>query len=104
MPPRPVRQPAAGVIFFNPVLTLLGFGIIIPVLPGLVVEFEGGSAASGARSYGWLVGAFALSQFISAPLLGVLSDQIGRRKIILIALGGTAIDYVLMGLAPTIGT
>ncbi|HUR57723.1 MAG TPA: TCR/Tet family MFS transporter [Opitutaceae bacterium] len=103
MSSRPAREPALRFIFVTLILTVLGFGIIIPVLPGLVTEFEGGSAAEGAHSFGWLVGSFALMQFIASPILGALSDRFGRRKVILLALGGAAIDYVLMGLAPTIG-
>jgi MFS transporter, DHA1 family, tetracycline resistance protein len=97
------RQPAVGFIFVTLVLIVLGFGIIIPVLPGLVTEFEGGSAADGAESYGVLIGVFALLQFAAAPILGALSDRFGRRKVILIALAGTSIDYVVMGFAPTLG-
>ena len=97
------RQPALGFIFVTLVLIVLGFGIIIPVLPGLVIQFEGGSAAEGAHAFGWLVGSYALMQFIAAPVLGALSDRFGRRKVILIALGGSAIDYVVMGFAPSLG-
>lgn len=99
----PSRRPAVGFIFVTLVLIVLGFGIIIPVLPGLVQEFEGGDPAVGARSYGWLIGVFALVQFLAAPVLGALSDRFGRRKVILIALAGTSIDYVLMGFAPSLG-
>jgi len=97
------RRPAIGFIFVTLVLIVLGFGIIIPVLPGLVTQFEGGSAAQGASSYGVLIGVFALLQFASAPVLGALSDRFGRRKVILIALAGTSVDYVIMGLAPSLG-
>ena len=96
------RKPALGFIFVTLVFLVLGFGIIIPVLPGLVTQFEGGNVAQGSDSYGLLVGVFAVMQFIASPILGSLSDRFGRRKIILVALAGTAIDYVIMGLAPNI--
>jgi len=96
----PERKPALGFIFVTLVLLMLGVGIIIPVLPGLITQFEGGSVAEGSSSYGWLVGAFATMQFIASPILGSLSDRYGRRKVILLALTGSAIDYVVMGLAP----
>lgn len=83
-------------------LIVLGFGILIPVLPGLVEQFEGGSVAEGSRYYGWLLEVFALMQFVAAPVLGALSDRFGRRRVLLVALAGSAIDYVIMGLAPNI--
>jgi MFS transporter, DHA1 family, tetracycline resistance protein len=95
------RKPAVGFIFVTLVLLMLGVGIIIPVLPGLVTHFRGGSVAEGSDSYGWLLGVFATMQFIASPILGSLSDRFGRRKVILVALTGSAIDYVLMGLAPS---
>src|SRR3954464_11962395 len=94
----PNRKPAVGFIFITLVLIVLGFGIVIPVLPGLVTEFEGGSVAEGSHRFGFLVSIYALMQFIAAPVLGALSDRVGRRKVILVALAGSAIDYVVMGL------
>lgn len=99
----PARAPAVRFIFFTLVLIVLGWGIISPVLPGLVTEFEGGDAAAGARTFGWVLGIFSAMQFLAAPLLGVLSDRFGRRKIILVALAGSAVDYLVMGWAPTFG-
>lgn len=98
----PTRKPAVGFVFVTLVLMLVGIGIIIPVLPGLITQFRGGSIAEGSDSYGWLVGVFAIMQFIASPILGSLSDRYGRRKVILVALAGSAIDYVIMGLAPTL--
>jgi MFS transporter, DHA1 family, tetracycline resistance protein len=94
------RKPAVGFIFVTLVLLMVGVGIIIPVLPRLITQFKGGSIADGSDSYGWLVGTFAAMQFISSPILGSLSDRYGRRKVILVALTGSAIDYVVLGLAP----
>ena len=97
------RKPALGFIFVTLVMLVLGFGIIIPVLPGLVTQFEGGNLAQGSDYYGLLVGVFAVMQFVASPILGSISDRFGRRKVILVALAGTAVDYVIMGLAPNIG-
>ena len=97
------RPPALGFIFVTLVLLVLGFGIIIPVLPGLVTQFQGGSVADGSHAYGWLIGVFALMQFIASPVLGALSDRFGRRKVLLIALAGSTIDNLVMGLAPSLG-
>lgn len=102
MDQHPTRKPALGFIFVTLVLLVLGFGLLIPVLPALVTQFEGGSVAEASNYYGLLVGVFAAMQFIASPILGSLSDRFGRRKVILIALAGTAIDYVIMGFAPNI--
>jgi len=100
--PAPARQPAIGFIFVTFVLAIVGFGLLIPVLPKLIVEFQGGDVASGSYTYGWLVSIFAVMQFFGSPVLGTLSDRFGRRPIILIATAGSAIDYVIMANAPTL--
>src|SRR5215216_7795610 len=91
------RRPAVGFVFVTSVLIVLGWGLISPVLPGLITELQGGDAAAGAHMYGWILGSFAVMQFLGAPLLGVLSDRFGRRKVILMALAGSALDYLVMG-------
>src|ERR1700690_931578 len=90
------RQPAVGFIFFTLVLAIVGFGLLIPVLPQLIVQFQGGSIAEGSPMYGWIISAYAAMQFVAAPILGSLSDRFGRRPIILIATAGSAIDYFIM--------
>jgi DHA1 family tetracycline resistance protein-like MFS transporter len=80
----------------------VGFGLLIPVLPALVKEFQGGSVSDGSHAYGWIISTYALMQFIGAPIMGSLSDRYGRRRIILIATAGSAADYVIMALAPTL--
>lgn len=102
MSSRLARTPAIGFIFVTFVLGILGFGLLIPVLPKLVTEFQGGSVALGAHAYGALIGVFALMQFFFAPILGALSDRFGRRRVILVALAGGAIDYLVMGFAPNL--
>lgn len=98
----PARKPALGFIFVTVVLAVLGFGLLIPVLPGLVTQFRGNDVASGAHSYVVLVSVYAFMQFFGSPILGSLSDRFGRRKVILIALAGSALDFAVMALAPTL--
>jgi DHA1 family tetracycline resistance protein-like MFS transporter len=96
------RQPGVGFIFITLVLAVVGFGLLIPVLPGLIVQLNGGQEASGSHYYGLIMGSYAFMQFVFAPILGSLSDRYGRRRIILIATAGSAIDYFIMANAPTL--
>lgn len=99
----PKRQAAMSFILITIFLDVLGIGIIIPVLPELVRTLVGGEAQSAARIYAWLVSAYALMQFFFAPVLGALSDRFGRRSVILLALFGLGVDYLIQGFAPSIG-
>lgn len=89
-------------IFVTMVLAVLGFGLFIPVLPGVVKGFQHGDESAGSYMYGLLVGVYALLQFIGSPILGALSDRFGRRRVFLIALAGSTIDYVIMALAVSV--
>ncbi len=80
----------------------LGIGIIIPVAPKLVMELSGLTLADAAPIAGWLTLAYASMQFIFSPILGNLSDRLGRKPILLASLAALSIDYVLMGFAPTL--
>jgi DHA1 family tetracycline resistance protein-like MFS transporter len=100
LPPR--RQAAIVFVFITVVLDVLAMGIIIPVLPHLVLEFEGGDNASAAAIYGYFGFTFALVQFFVAPVLGALSDRFGRRPVLLISIFGHGLDFILMALAPTL--
>ncbi|MFO0336703.1 MAG: TCR/Tet family MFS transporter [Pseudomonadota bacterium] len=96
------RAPAVAFILVTVLLDVLAFGIIAPVLPQLIVEFEGGDAASAAEHYGLFAIAWAAMQFVFSPVLGMLSDRYGRRPVLLISLTGLGLDYILMALAPTL--
>ena len=83
-------------------IDVLGIGIIIPILPELIKEFAGGSTTVAGRWFGVLAATYAVTQFFFAPLLGAISDRVGRRPVILISLFGLGIDYIIMGFAPSI--
>ena len=83
-------------------LDTIGFGLILPVYPRLLVELTGESLSRVAVYGGWLGFVYAAMQFVGAPILGNLSDRYGRRRVILFAVGALGIDYLVMGFAPTL--
>lgn len=97
------RRAALVFIFVTVVLDVLAFGVVIPVLPKLVEQFQGGDTARAAETWGLFATAWALMQFLCAPLLGALSDRWGRRPVILLSCLGLGLDYIVMALAPTLG-
>ncbi len=96
------RSAALGFIFITVLIDVIGFGIIIPVLPKLIQDLTGGDMSEASRYGGWLMFTYAFMQFLFAPILGNLSDRYGRRSIILISLFGFGLDYLLLAWAPTI--
>ena len=96
------RQAALVFIFITLALDMLALGVMVPVLPRLIVDFQGGDEANAAHWVGLFGTIWAASQFVFMPILGALSDVVGRRPIILISNFGTAADYVVMALAPTL--
>ena len=83
-------------------IDITGLGIIIPVIPALITDLIDGSISEAAKYSGWLMFSYATLQFLFAPILGGLSDQYGRRSIILLSLLGFGINYMVMAIAPTI--
>jgi MFS transporter, DHA1 family, tetracycline resistance protein len=98
----PVRTAALAFIFVTVVLDMLALGIIVPVLPKLVLQFEGGDSANAAAIFGLFGTMFAAMQFLFAPLLGALSDRFGRRPVVLLSNVGLGVDYIVMALAPSV--
>jgi MFS transporter, DHA1 family, tetracycline resistance protein len=99
-----MRKPALIFIFITLFLDILGIGLIVPVLPRLIANYTpgGGSLDEAALTYGTLASAYALMQFLFAPILGSLSDRFGRRPVILFSLFGSAVDYLLLAFAPSL--
>ena len=96
------RRAAVIFIFITLLLDTLALGLIIPVLPKLIESFVDNDTASAARIFGLFGTAWALMQFFFSPILGGLSDRFGRRPVVLLSNFGTALDYVLMALAPSL--
>src|SRR5207247_6927415 len=100
---RPVSKNALAFVAITLFLDSVGFGIIIPVLPRLLVDITHESVNGAAVYGGWLAFTYAAVQFVCAPILGGLSDRFGRRPVLLFAVGSFGIDYLIMGFAPTLG-
>lgn len=97
-----MRKPAIGFIFVTLVLDVLGFGLIIPVAPKLVQTLQGGMEKDAAGIVGLLAATYAAMQFLFAPVLGAISDRVGRRPVLLGSLFGSGLDYFCMALAPNL--
>jgi DHA1 family tetracycline resistance protein-like MFS transporter len=96
----------SNAIFFILVTVLIdviGIGIIIPIMPSLYQELTGGTVSEASQYSAYLVFIYALMQFIFSPIIGGLSDQYGRRPVLLMSLFGFGLDFVFLALAPSIG-
>jgi DHA1 family tetracycline resistance protein-like MFS transporter len=82
---------------------MIGFGIIMPVLPQLIETVGQMSLADAAKMSAWMFAAYAVATFFAGPLMGNLSDRFGRRPLLLIAVAGLGFDYLMHALAPTLG-
>lgn len=97
------KRPAAlGFIFITLLIDVIGIGIIVPVVPVLIQELTGEGLSMASVYGGWLLFAYSGMQFLFAPVLGGLSDQFGRRPILLASLFGFGLDYIIAAFAPTL--
>ena len=97
------RKAAVGFIFITLLIDVMGWGLIIPVMPKLISELKN-IPVNEASSYGaLLLSVYAITQFVFAPLIGNLSDKYGRRPVLLSSLLGFGIDYIFLALAPNYG-
>jgi DHA1 family tetracycline resistance protein-like MFS transporter len=89
-------------IFVTRLIDAMGFGIVMPVLPQLLLHMGEPDIAAATRTGGILIVTYAVLQFFCGPIIGNLSDRFGRRPIILASLFAYGADYLLMGFAPTV--
>jgi DHA1 family tetracycline resistance protein-like MFS transporter len=97
------RKAAVVFILITITLDILALGMIAPVLPDLVKQFESGDTAAAARVIGIFGSVWAFMQFLASPTIGAISDHVGRRRVILMSNFGLGIDYIFMALAPSLG-
>ncbi len=82
------------VIVMTTFIDMIGFGMVIPLLP-----FHPDTVSAGALALGVLVGSFSLMQFVFSPLLGRLSDKVGRRPVLLLSIFSSIISFIIFALA-----
>lgn len=100
--PVQVSRHAVTFVLITVFLDMVGFGLIMPVLPKLIEGVGHVTIDRAAIIGGWMFAAFSLAQFFFAPLMGNLSDRYGRRPLLLLAIFGLGMDFILMALAPTL--
>lgn len=96
------HHPAVPIVLTILLIDSIGFGIVLPVLPDLIVHLGQVPLAEATRIAGYMLVAYAGAQFFAGPVLGNLGDAFGRRPVLLLSAIAFAIDYLLMAAAPTL--
>lgn len=98
----PPGRRAFAFVWVTVLLDMVGIGLIVPVVPAILHELTGLDAAAASVYGGWLFFAYAAMQFAFAPVVGALSDAVGRRPVLLLSVLGLGVDHALTALSPTI--
>jgi MFS transporter, DHA1 family, tetracycline resistance protein len=97
-----LQKRARRFILLTVFIYAVGFGIIMPALPDLIIELTQLSLSEATRLGGWIGAAYGIFQFLMGPLMGNIGDRFGRRPVFLVCLFGFGIDFMLMGFAPSV--
>ncbi len=92
-----MRKSAASILFLAIFIDLLGYGVVIPLLPNFAREL-----GASAQLIGVVVASYSVMQFLFSPILGSLSDRFGRRPVLLTTIVINALGYVLFALATSL--
>ena len=93
---------AVPIVLAAVLIDTIGFGIVLPVLPALIVRLGRMGIDDATRIAGYMLVAFAVAQFFAGPVLGTLSDRFGRRPVLIASMLAFGVDYALMAVAPTL--
>lgn len=93
---------AIPIVLAAALIDVIGFGVVMPVLPKLVTQLGHLSLADATRVSGWMLAVFAITQFFAGPVIGNLGDRFGRRPVLIAAMTCFAIDYTVMACSPTL--
>lgn len=96
------HHPAIPIVLTILLIDSIGFGIVLPVLPSLIVHLGQVTLAEATRIAGYMLAAYAIAQFFAGPVLGNLGDRFGRRPVLLASTIAFALDYLLMAAAPAL--
>lgn len=93
---------AVPIVLAAVTIDVIGFGIVMPVLPELITDLGQIDLAAATRVSGWMLAVFAIAQFFAGPVMGNLGDRFGRRVVLIAAMAAFAIDYFVMAWAPSL--
>jgi DHA1 family tetracycline resistance protein-like MFS transporter len=96
------QRRALAFIFVTVLIDAVGFGVVIPVFPALIMKLTHRPLATAAEVSGWIAFLYASIQFLMGPVIGGLSDRFGRRPVLLASLAAFTADYVVMAFAPSL--
>jgi DHA1 family tetracycline resistance protein-like MFS transporter len=97
------RRAAFGFIFVSAIASAMSIGIMVPVLPNLLKSFTGGDTAQASEWNVLFAACGGAMSFMAGPVLGLLSDRLGRRPVLLISMFGLGLDFLFMAFAPSLG-
>lgn len=93
---------AIPIVLTAVLIDVIGFGIVMPVLPRLITHLGHVTLAEASKISGWMLAVFAVAQFFAGPVIGNLGDRFGRRPVLMMAMLAFGLDYLLMAAAPTL--
>ncbi|MDP3855959.1 TCR/Tet family MFS transporter [Phenylobacterium sp.] len=100
--PRVAGRAAFGFIFVSAVTTAMSFGLMIPIMPALLKQFTGGDTAAASEWNVVFATVGGVMSLFAGPILGLVSDRLGRRPVLLVSLCGLVVDFLFMALAPSL--